>query len=169
MLILCLILFSLSGCRGWKSTKPPIHPNINLDFQPKIKAQRAIQHIPEHTLTVTQVDPYYPLRNYTIDESFIYKGQEKFNIYCATCHTKTGNGLKSIITKKGWVVSNILENVTYQRSDKDLYDIIENGVRTMPGYGKKLTNKEVWQIVLYVRALQKMDRATASDYKKVGR
>ena len=34
----------------------------------------------------------------------------------------------------------------------------------MPGYGKKLNNEEMWQIVLYVRSLQKMTRAT--NYEK---
>ena len=34
----------------------------------------------------------------------------------------------------------------------------------MPGYGKKLNNEEMWQVVLYVRSLQKMDRPT--NYEK---
>ena len=37
----------------------------------------------------------------------------------------------------------------------------------MPGYGKKLSDKEMWQIVTYVRALQKMDRVSNQERNKL--
>ena len=39
----------------------------------------------------------------------------------------------------------------------------------MPGYGNKLDSKEMWQVVLYVRSLQKINRATAYDRKVLKR
>ena len=40
----------LIGCRGWRTEKPPVHPNINFDFQPKIKAQTNPKPVPKNTM-----------------------------------------------------------------------------------------------------------------------
>ena len=144
-----------SGCRGWRTEKPPLHPNINFDFQPKVKAQMEPRPVPQNTAQFNIQSNDTTLRSLKINEDFIYNGQKNYNIYCSACHTKTGNGTKSIVSSKGWIASNLLEDVTYNKSDKTLYNIVKNGIRSMPGYGKKLNNEEMWQIVLYVRSLQK--------------
>ncbi len=167
LFIICICVVLLIGCRGWKSEKPPIHPNINLDFQAKIKAQVDPQQIPNNASEFNRFETDNSLWQYSIDDEFIKDGQKYYNIYCASCHTQTGNGIKSIISQNGWVVSNILEDVTYNKSDSELYSIIDYGIRSMPGYGKKLSNKEIWQVVLYVRALQKLSRASNYEIKKV--
>lgn len=167
LLLLIIVATLVTGCRGWKSEKPPVHPNINFDFQPKIKAQREPLPIPANTTPYNITKKKLSLSQYKIDEDFMKNGQKNFNIYCATCHTQTGNGTQSIISKKGWVVSNLLEDVTINKSDNELHHIIRNGIRTMPGYGKKLSDKETWQIVLYVRALQKIDNATLKEKNQV--
>ena len=135
----------------------------HFDFQPKIKAQVDPLKIPDHTMQFEYSNKKLKLSGLTIDEAFIKNGRKNYDIYCSACHTKTGDGTKSIISQNGWIVSNILENVTANKSDSELYQIIKNGVRTMPGYGKKLDSKEIWEIVVYVRALQRMTRATNYD------
>ena len=164
-LIILLISTMLIGCRGWRTEKPPVHPNINFDFQPKIKAQTNPMPVPKNTVQFNDRSINERLSNYEIDEDFVINEQKNYNIYCAACHTKTGNGTKSVISKNGWIVSNILEDVTYNKSDRELYSIVKNGIRSMPGYGNKLDSKEMWQVVLYVRSLQKINRATAYDRK----
>ena len=77
---LVLIIFScliFSGCRGWNSEKPPIHPNINFDFQPKVKAQRDPRPIPANTQQFQVNKEKTRLSNYTIDEAFVKNGQKK--------------------------------------------------------------------------------------------
>jgi mono/diheme cytochrome c family protein len=167
IIVTLLISITLISCRGWRSEKPPIHPNINFDFQPKIKAQRQPLEVPENTHIYELSDNKEAISKYKIDERFIKNGQKNYNIYCAACHTKTGDGTKSIISKNGWIVSNILEDVTVNKSDDDLYNIITNGIRTMPGYGKKLSSQETWEVVLYVRALQKIAHVTPKEIKMI--
>tara|TARA_A100001015_G_scaffold271376_1_gene324897 strand:+ start:1142 stop:1675 length:534 start_codon:yes stop_codon:yes gene_type:complete len=163
IIILLAISLLFVSCRGWRTEKPPVHPNINFDFQPKLKAQSDPYLVPENT-TQFQADPEkLSLNQFDIDERFVKNGQKNYNIYCAACHTKTGNGTKSIISQNGWVVSNILEDITVNKSDNELYTIIHNGIRSMPGYGKKLSSQEVWEVVIYVRALQNMNSATAYE------
>ncbi len=169
LILLFLISILFVSCRGWRTEKPPVHPNINFDFQPKVKAQYDPLPIPENTVQFERSSRRSSLNDFDIDEAFLENGQKNYNIYCAACHTKTGNGTKSIISQNGWVVSNILEDVTVDKSNNELYTIIHEGIRSMPGYGKKLNSKEVWEVVLYVRALQSMTRATNSERKLLKR
>ena len=157
------------SCRGWRTEKTPVHPNINLDFQAKVKAQTNPLEIPINTMQFETNNIDRNLTSYNIDTAFLKNGQKNYNIYCAACHTKTGNGTKSIISQNGWVVSNILEDVTANKSDKEIYNIIKNGIRSMPGYGKKLNTQEIWEVVVYVRALQNMTRATTAEKRRINR
>ena len=173
LLLLCLLI--LSGCRGWFTEKAPIHPNPNLDWQPKYKAQKYIGQIPKHTKKYQinkstksgKVNGEYiktipiPVTKYVINE-----GEKNYGIYCSTCHTKTGNGTKSLISKRGWIASNLLEDVTYNKTDGELYHIVSYGIRSMPGYYKKLSIEERWSIVAYLRVLQQINRATINDLTK---
>lgn len=36
---ICILAIGLSACRGQLSEKPPIHPNMNMDQQPRKEAQ----------------------------------------------------------------------------------------------------------------------------------
>ena len=166
--VLTIIIF-LNGCRGWKTEKPPVHPNINFDFQPKIKAQTNPLSIPKNTVIYKSNNSKTSLDKLNITYDFVKNGQKNYNIHCAACHTRTGNGTKSIISQNGWVVSNILDDVTYQKTDNELYSIVDIGIRSMPGYGKKLSSEEMWEIVMYVRSLQKISRSTKSEKKKIQR
>ncbi|RAP23501.1 hypothetical protein DID73_02180 [Candidatus Marinamargulisbacteria bacterium SCGC AG-343-K17] len=168
LLLIVLSLFLVS-CRGWRSEKPPIHPNINFDFQPKVKAQTAPLEVPLYTMQFEYSNKKSRLSQFKVDEAFLKNGQKNYNIYCAACHTKTGDGTKSIISQNGWIVSNLLEKVTASKSDNELYNIIQNGIRTMPGYRKKLDSKETWEVVLYVRALQRMTSTTSYDRRLLKR
>ena len=168
LILMCLVV-GLVGCRGWKTDKPPVHPNINFDFQPKIKAQRDPLPLPANVVTFQNDRQKTRLSEYSIDRAFLLDGQKNYNIYCSACHTKAGNGSKSVVSQNGWVVSNILDDVTYERSDDAIYDIIDHGIRSMPGYGKKLSSKEIWQVVLYVRALQTMTRVANEEMRMLNR
>ena len=88
---------------------------------------------------------------------------QNYGIYCSTCHTKTGNGTKSLISKRGWIASNLLEDVTYNKADGELYHIVAYGIRSMPGYYKKLSAEERWSVVAYLRVLQQINRASLND------
>lgn len=169
IILLFIIFITMTSCRGWRSEKPPVHPNINFDFQPKIKAQTDPLPIPKNTIQFESVPNNTSLSAYTIDDVFLKNGQKNYNIYCAACHTKTGDGTKSIISQNGWVVSNLLDDVTAEKSDQYIYSAIRNGIRSMPGYHKKLNTKETWEVVLYVRALQRMNRATNFEKRLLNR
>lgn len=191
LLLLCIFVL-IAGCRGYRSEKPPVHINPNLDHQAKFKAQSFTEHPPEGTVPwgpVNPVEQTHPLqkRDYSasndsaiftgkdkngnfvsriplrVDEKLMDKGQERFNIYCAVCHDKVGTG-KSIVVKRGFVPPPNLSDVRLKQvADGYIFDVITNGVRNMASYKKQTTVEERWAIVAYVRALQNASSVQVSN------
>jgi len=113
-----LLALALAGCRGGISDAPPVHLVLDMDFQPKIKAQsessfegwsdhRGMRLPVEDTVARGSLpdprllpDPEHPGKN--IDGSYIAqnplpytrdnleRGRERFNIFCAPCHGQSG-------------------------------------------------------------------------------
>ena len=185
VLFIFSFVFLIIGCRGYRSKKPPIHPNPNFDWQPRFSEQQLSLKSPEGIVPWGDEKSFYHPDNrddylrpgtpfYTgkkngyyvttppvkVTKEFILEGKKQFNIHCATCHTKTGNGTKSQISKRGWIVPNLLQDSTVKKLDGELFDIASNGVRSMSGYGAVLSEKERWAVVLYIRTLQRYYQET---------
>jgi len=100
-----------------------------------------------------------------VTEERVRRGQQRFDIFCAACHGVQGNG-KSPIADRFIAKPVNLATAPYmdpaQRTARDgyLFEVIRNGVRTMPGYAHALDAQESWDVVMYVRALQKSHTGT---------
>ncbi len=151
-----MVLILLTGCRGYRTSQEPFHLNPNMDWQPKYKAQTLSLPTPRGTLPRSAggklIERDCPMPPVTTD--ILLRGQERFNIYCSVCHDKTGSG-KGIVVARGFLPPpNLSEARIIRYTDKELYDIVTNGIRNMPAYGKQISPKDRWAIILYVRALQ---------------
>lgn len=183
---LFVALLILSACRGTPSTKPPIHPNQNMDFGNQFEAQEANPFFEDGRGMRTPVtgtiargflntdskvfDGKNPDGSFVktipalVDKAFIQKGKQQFDIFCAPCHGGIGDG-------RGMVVSyGLVPPPTYHddrlRTIEDgyLYDVATNGIRSMYGYKSQIPkNEDRWAIVAYIRALQKSQQATEQD------
>lgn len=83
----------------------------------------------------------------------IWNGQRLWNSNCAVCHGESG---KAGMHVSEWLpVPNILQDVYSNKSDGWVFAVIKNGQGVMPRYGYKFSDKEHWDLVNYVRFLQK--------------
>jgi hypothetical protein len=105
-----------------------------------------------------------------VDQSFLMRGQERFNIYCAPCHGMDGYGDGPINQRAienehvAWVPPTSLHtDVVRDRPDGHLYNTIRNGIRNMAAYGSQIDVEDRWAIVAYMRALQRSQHATLDD------
>lgn len=168
----------LVGCRGTISEKPPIHPNMNMDQQPRKEAQeqnnffedgRSMRQPVEGTVArgFRKADlAYYEgvdangewIAESPVDftQSFLYRGKERYEIYCTPCHGNTGDGQGIIMTGQyGYVPAPTYHQQRLREAtDGELYSAIYNGVRTMPSYAHQIKVEDRWAIVGYIRALQ---------------
>ena len=99
----------------------------------------------------------------SIDISLMRLGQEKYDIHCAVCHGEYGNGSGVMSQFLGIKPRNLSDPSTQNYleavapwSDGQIFHAISMGSasRVMLGLKDKLSPKERWAIVLYLRALQ---------------
>jgi mono/diheme cytochrome c family protein len=193
-LFAALVALALSGCRGTLSDDAPIHPNLNMDFQEKFEAQEANpffaddaamrQPVPgtvaRGLLRTTGNAPYFLGRSadgafvqqipMAVNEQVVERGQERYNIYCAVCHGRAGDGqgiiMTGLVDGQGFGYTPAPTYHTDRlRSIEDgyYYDVITHGIRSMPSYAHELSVPDRWAIVSYIRALQLSQYATEAD------
>ncbi len=91
---------------------------------------------------------------YPVDMALLERGRERYDIYCAPCHSPVGDG-EGLIVKHGFPApptfhSERLRNI----NDRELVNVIKNGYGSMYGYADRISPSDRWAIVAYVRALQ---------------
>ena len=178
------IALFLFGCQGMPSKKPPIHLNPNMDDVERYDAQEKQYFYEKDDRTkrnpIEGTVPYgfykddnpefYLGKNsegdylnkvseiLDIDEDFIKRGQERFNIYCSVCHgySGVGNGLVAQNDEYNVIVTSILSETLDDKSDGYFYDIISNGKNNMKGYSGQINEDDRWAIGTYIRALRYM-------------
>ena len=179
----CLVMV---GCRGRVTDKPPIHPNLNMDFMERFEAQESNDFFEDGRAMRPPVPgtvargmmrddlPFFTGKDSTgayvqtmpVPQTLaLYvRGQERYDIYCAVCHGKAGDG-QGIVMSGGYGFAPIGYHDDRLRAIEDgyLYEVIANGIRTMPGYAQQIPVADRWAIVAYVRALQKSQNASAAD------
>jgi cytochrome c len=90
-------------------------------------------------------------------------GKELFLTDCAPCHGDDGMG-DGPVAKVGLlkhVPKNLVTGTSKDLPDGYIYAAIRDGILLMPAYGDAMSTNERWDVVMYVRSLQK-----AAEQKK---
>ncbi len=189
--VLVFAAFLLASCRGTTHEHTPIHPNLNMDYQERFDPQEANPFFADGRSMRPPV-PGTVARGFLREDTRFHEGrnadgiyveampipltiellehgQTRYDIFCTPCHGAAGDG-EGIITTGGFGYtpattyhSDRLREVT----DGYLYDVIANGVRTMPAYAHQIPVAGRWAIVAYIRALQRSQNASESDVPAV--
>ena len=192
LIALVALAAAASGCRGMTSEAPPIHPNLNMDYVQRFEAQEpnplfgdgaAMRQpvagtVARGGLRTQENAPFYYGRDaggeyveeipIEVNGSLVERGQDRYNIYCTPCHGIAGDGRGIVAVGNGgqgygFAVPSYHTEALRERSDGYLYDVIQNGVNTMPSYGHEMAAADRWAIVAYVRALQRSQAASGED------
>ena len=101
---------------------------------------------------------------FPVSAEVLARGRERFNIYCAPCHSRVGDG-NGFIPSRGFARKP--PSFHDQRLEKSplgyFYDVITNGFGIMPDYASQIPPRDRWTIVAYIRALQLSQNATRAD------
>lgn len=182
----------LVSCRGQISDKPPVHPQQNMYFQERFEAQeenpffedgRAMRAPVEGTVArgqlredrefyegVDEEGDFIDHIPVELTEELLFRGKERYDIYCAVCHGGAGDGQGIIMTGGyGYVPApDFHMDRIRELPDGEIYSAIYNGVRTMPNYATQIKAEDRWAIVAYVRALQQSQNASAELVASLG-
>ncbi|MBK1878040.1 c-type cytochrome [Pelagicoccus mobilis] len=100
-----------------------------------------------------------------VNEAAMERGEERYDIYCAVCHGAAGDGNGRTAAFGMTAIANLTAAPYTDMSDGEIYHYIGNGSRSgrMYGYKEKLSVEDRWNVVLYVRALQRAANGSAKD------
>ena len=176
---LCSVLIGIliTGCyRGLPHDDEPIEIIRDMYDQPKYNPQSQSKFFPD-SMTMRPIEAgtmaqgqlqedstyftgfvkdstYVKIMPAHMTLAMLERGEERFNIYCSPCHSRVGDG-NGIVIQYGFVPPpSYHTDAIRQLPDGQIFDVITNGIRTMPMYGRQAQVADRWAIVAYIRALQ---------------
>jgi len=103
---------------------------------------------------------YFPV---TVTAEVLDRGQQRFNIFCAPCHSRLGDG-QGMIVKRGFRAPPSFHIDRLRTAPVGhFFDVITNGFGAMPDYAQQVSPRDRWAIIAYIRALQLSQNATLAD------
>ena len=111
---------------------------------------RAMQAPPAHTVPRGSRTSPPP-----IDRALLQRGRARFDIFCAACHGRRGDGRSEVARNMELrPPPSLIEQPIRGFSDARLAGVIGDGYGLMPSYALELPYDERWAVVAYLRALQ---------------
>jgi mono/diheme cytochrome c family protein len=162
-ILIVVCLFAVTGCRQKMATQPAYRPlrattffRDGLTARPRVPGTIARGELPTEATELP------------ITMESLKRGRERFDIYCAMCHDRTGGG-DGMIVQRGYArpPSYQIERLR-KASDDYIFDVITHGHGAMPEYASQIPQPDRWAIVGYVRALQRAGNATLADVANPG-
>lgn len=162
-----------SACRLDMHVQPRENPLARSDFyadqrsaRPLVEGTVARGQLREDTYFYTGKNGSNPgdVMPFPVTKEVLERGQERYNIYCAPCHSRVGDG-NGFIPSRGFTRTPPSYHIPrLQKAPVGyFFDVITNGFGIMPDYASQITPEDRWKIVAYIRALQLSQNATSAD------
>jgi hypothetical protein len=165
-------VLALGACRQDMHDQPRFKPFRESNFYADLRSERtpvegtvARGQLHEDTYFYTgkignNPGDYMP---FAVTRDVLERGQQRFNIYCAPCHSRLGDG-SGMIVQRGFRQPPSYHTQRLRKAPLGyLFDVITNGFGAMPDYAAQIPPRDRWCIVAYVRALQLSQDATKTD------
>jgi mono/diheme cytochrome c family protein len=186
LLALVLTAVALLGLRGQTSRQPPLQPWSDMAEQPKHGPQAANAFFadgraqrpppegavpwgrdaltPDPGFARTASDDYATAKiPVKIDRELLEKGRKTFDIYCALCHGRAGDG-HGVTTRFGMINPPSYHDERLRKMPAgEILKVITEGKGQMGPYADKIRLDDRWAVIAYVRALQRAWNATLDD------
>jgi mono/diheme cytochrome c family protein len=99
-----------------------------------------------------------------VNAEMLQRGRERFDIYCAPCHGRLGDG--NGITKKLGVmpaVANLHDQRIVAMPDGEIFNTVTHGKGLMGAYGPLMPAQDRWAVIAYLRALELSGLGTVDE------
>jgi mono/diheme cytochrome c family protein len=167
-----LAVLALAACRQDMQDQPRFKPLAESDFyadlrsaRPPVEGTVARGQLHEDSYLYTgkfgnNPGDYLP---FPVTDDVLARGRERFNIYCAPCHSRTGDG-NGMIVQRGFRAPPSYHTERLRKAPLGyFFDVMTNGFGAMSEYASQIPPRDRWCIVAYIRALQLSQEATMSD------
>ena len=90
----------------------------------------------------------------TIDRAFVERGRERYDAFCSMCHGLAGYGDGTVVARGFPAPPSYHIDRLREVPHGHIYDVITNGLGRMPRLSDRITPRDRWAIVAYLRAMQ---------------
>ena len=98
-----------------------------------------------------------------VDRALLERGQERYNIYCSPCHSRSGDGRGMIVQRGFPPPPSFHDQRLLDAPSGHYFNVITKGYGAMYSYASRIPTDDRWAIVAYIRALQLSQHAVLDD------
>jgi len=156
-------LLLLSACRQDMHDQPRFKPLAKSDFYADMRSERPPV---EDTVARGQLhdDTYFytgkiganpgDFMPFQVTQKDLQRGRQRFNIYCAPCHSRVGDG-NGMIVQRGFKQPASYHIERLQKAPLGyFFDVMTNGFGAMASHAYEVAVRDRWAIAAYIRVLQ---------------
>jgi len=169
---LCCALWLAAGCRQDMHDQPKYRPfrrsgyfSDGRTMRPVVDGTIARDEADDTSSYASGLGPDGPLARspVAITPALLERGRERYDIFCAPCHDRTGSGEGMIVLRGLRRPPSFHEDRLRTVPDGHLVDVMAKGFGAMPAYAGQVSAPDRWAIAAYIRALQLSQHATLAD------
>lgn len=168
--VFCMI--ALAACRQDMHDQPRPEPYELSNFfedrrssRPKLEGTiaRGYLRLDEHLYTGKVNGELATTFPFPVTIDVLKRGQDRFNIFCAPCHSKVGDGLGMIVQRGMKQPESYHSQRLREVAVGHFFDVMTNGLGNMYSYVERIKPRDRWAIAAYIRALQLSQGANLSE------
>jgi mono/diheme cytochrome c family protein len=99
----------------------------------------------------------------SVTMALLQRGRQRFDIYCAPCHSRLGDGHGMVVERGFPAPPSYYSERLRQAPVQHFYDVITHGYGIMYPYAARVAPADRWAIAAYIRALQASASGTLGD------
>lgn len=181
LLLLGVAILSSTATRMIFRYGGEIPPYDFMKRQPKLSAQQVSTVFPDGFGTRTDVrgtvargslpyafsgDPERAgqdlINPFPASQGAVARGRAQYGVFCQPCHGKLADG-RGTLTTAFPKAPTLHSRKAREWSDGRIYAVLTEGQNIMPAYVSQISGRDRWQIIVYLRALQRSQDAPERD------
>jgi mono/diheme cytochrome c family protein len=172
LLTACCLLLLAVGCRQQMADQPSHRPLTKSTFFGDDRSGRPLEpgtvaqgflRADERLYTGKSGGELVTTLPVPLTTELLQRGRERFDIYCAPCHDRTGGG-RGMIVQRGFRQPPSLHADRLRQAPVGRFvEVIASGFGVMPDYAEQVRPADRWAIAAYIRALQLSQSATLAE------
>ncbi len=107
--------------------------------------------------------PFEEVDAVELRRALLMRGRERYEIFCAVCHGRTGDGTGMIVRRGFRAPPSYHIDRLREAPAGHYFDVVTNGFGAMASYANRIEVADRWAIVAYIRALQLSQNAPLDD------
>lgn len=89
------------------------------------------------------------------DRAAVERGTVVFTNFCAPCHDEKALGVGPVVKRGFPPPPPLTRGQTQEKTDAQLFQVVTNGINTMPPYASQLSREDRWKVILRVRSFKR--------------